>query len=70
MQIAGVTCNGLGEPAIQQLAIGSYRQAYPILRFDAVSDGVGIDRPGTPFPGSGETGQRPAARSPSRNFSD
>jgi CO/xanthine dehydrogenase Mo-binding subunit len=37
---------------------------YPIMRFDAVPDSVEvhvIDRPGTPFLGSGEAGQGPAA---------
>jgi CO/xanthine dehydrogenase Mo-binding subunit len=38
--------------------------SYPIMRFDAVPDSVEvhiIDRPGTPFLGSGEAGQGPAA---------
>jgi nicotinate dehydrogenase subunit B len=41
-------------------------QTYPILRFDAVPDKIGvhiINRPGLPFLGSGETGQGPAAAS-------
>jgi len=41
-------------------------QTYPILRFDAVPDGIEvhiINRPGQPFLGSGETGQGPAAAS-------
>jgi CO/xanthine dehydrogenase Mo-binding subunit len=41
-------------------------QTYPVLRFDAVPDTVEvyiINRPGTPFLGSGETGQGPAAAS-------
>jgi nicotinate dehydrogenase subunit B len=39
-------------------------QTYPILRFNAVPDGIDvhiINRPGQPFLGSGETGQGPAA---------
>src|SRR6202008_2043674 len=41
-------------------------QTYPILRFDAVPEKIEvhlINTPGKPFPGSGETGQAPAAAS-------
>ncbi len=69
-QIEGAIVQSSSWTLYEQVAFDAKRirsrdwATYPILRFDAVPASVEvhvIDRPGTPFLGSGEAGQGPAA---------